>query len=156
MDESGIPLSCVLTDAKTHDVTQVENVLEQKVLKPLENTEQNLICDKGYISYKAEKIMKNAGYTPYIPKRDPTGCKVKNNTTNEEVVKIMETLKEQARNHVPKEIRNRRFVVERTHSWMNGCRKLRHRSDKIAANYQAFCDLSLALIVFKRVLKIFI
>ena len=45
--------------------------------------------------------------------------------------------------------RARRWVVERTHSWMNRFRRLLVRWDKKPANYLAFLQFACALIAFR-------
>jgi transposase len=46
--------------------------------------------------------------------------------------------------------RARRWVVERTHSWMNRFRRLLIRWDKKAQNYLAFLHLACAYITYKQ------
>ena len=43
----------------------------------------------------------------------------------------------------------RRWVMERTHSWMNRFRRILIRWDKSADNYIAFLDFACALIAFR-------
>ena len=43
----------------------------------------------------------------------------------------------------------RRWVVERTHSWMNRFRRIFIRWDKTAAHYLAFLHFACALIAFR-------
>lgn len=45
--------------------------------------------------------------------------------------------------------RARRWVVERTHSWMNRFRRILIRWDKTADNYLAFLHFACALIAFR-------
>jgi putative transposase len=46
--------------------------------------------------------------------------------------------------------RARRWVVERTHSWMNRSRRLLVRWEKKAGNYLAFVQLACAQLVFSK------
>ena len=46
-------------------------------------------------------------------------------------------------------VRARRWVVERTHSWMNRFRRILIRWDKKADNYLAFLHFACALIAFR-------
>ena len=48
VDERGVPLSIVVTVANRHDVTQVEDVLKNRVRKPRGRTKQHLCADAGY------------------------------------------------------------------------------------------------------------
>lgn len=45
--------------------------------------------------------------------------------------------------------RSRRWVVERSHSWMNRFRRLLIRWEKKAAHYEAFLHFACALIAFR-------
>ena len=51
--------------------------------------------------------------------------------------------------------RPRRWVVERTHSWLNRFRKLLVRFDKRVESYQALLELACALITFRQVIIIY-
>jgi len=51
--------------------------------------------------------------------------------------------------------RPRRWVVERTHSWLNRFRKLLVRFDKRAESYEALLELACALIAFRQVIIIY-
>lgn len=51
--------------------------------------------------------------------------------------------------------RARRWVVERTHSWLNRFRKLLVRFEKTAVGYEALLELACALIAFRRVITIY-
>ena len=51
--------------------------------------------------------------------------------------------------------RARRWVVERTHSWLNRFRKLLVRYEKTAVGYEALLELACALIAFRKVIIIY-
>jgi len=51
--------------------------------------------------------------------------------------------------------RPRRWVVERTHSWLNRYRKLLVRFEKTAASYEGLLELACALIAFRQVITIY-
>jgi transposase len=48
----------------------------------------------------------------------------------------------------------RRWVVERTHSWLNRFRKLLVRFEKLVVSYDALLELACALIAFRQVIVI--
>jgi transposase len=50
--------------------------------------------------------------------------------------------------------RPRRWVVERTHSWLNRSRRLLVRWEKKAENYLAFIHLACAQLVFGKLLRL--
>lgn len=93
---------------------------------------QHLCADKGYVGQPAQEIIKERNYVAHVPQR---GEKPK--------------AKKQRRRY-----RARRWVVERTHSWLNRFRKLLVRFEKTATSYEALLELACALIVFRRVIFI--
>ena len=51
--------------------------------------------------------------------------------------------------------RARRWVVERTHSWLNRFRKLLVRYEKTAESYEGLLELACALIAFRQSIVIY-
>ena len=51
--------------------------------------------------------------------------------------------------------RPRRWVVERTHSWLNRFRKLLVRFEKRADSHEALLEIACALIAFRRCIIIY-
>jgi transposase len=96
-------------------VTQLAAVLDNRIILPPEQTEQNLCADKGYTGDPAKKIIEAHGYISHVKER---GEEIK----------------------AKKEIsgyRARRRVVELTHSWLNRFRKLLVRYEKLSGSYIA-------------------
>ncbi|KIF05842.1 transposase, partial [Streptomyces sp. RSD-27] len=48
----------------------------------------------------------------------------------------------------------RRWVIERTMSWLTGYRRLNHRYERHPRNYLAFLGLAAALCCYKRLLRL--
>jgi len=80
--------------------------------------------DKGYAGKPAEQQMRARGYIPHVPQK---GVLPKRQTKG----------------------RARRWVVERTHSWMNNFRKLRVRYEKTVGNFEALLHLAIAIICWR-------
>jgi putative transposase len=99
--------------------------IEQPV--PTEEDPQNLCLDAGYDYADVRDTIAAWGYTAHIRPR------------NEEA---------HLKAHVPG-FRARRWVVERTHSWMNRFRRLLIRWEKKTANYLAFIHMACAFIAFR-------
>lgn len=99
---------------------------------PPKEQRQHLCGDKGYTGQPADQAVRGRGYVPHIPQRgeDPT-----------------------ARRRLPHG-RARRWVVERTHSWLNRFRKLLVRFEKTAASYEGLLQLACALIAYRQVIPI--
>ena len=53
-----------------------------------------------------------------------------------------------------KRLGRRRWVIERTMSWLTGYRRLNHRYERNSRNYLAFLGLAAALCCYKRLLKL--
>ena len=124
-----------MSGAQRHDVVLLVPTLDQVVVPrpPSEETRQHLCGDKGYTGQPADHAVRARGYVPHIPQRgtEPT-----------------------ARRRHPHG-RARRWVVERTHSWLNRFRKLLVRFEKTAASYEGLLELACALIAYRQVIPIY-
>ena len=128
VDGRGAPLSLIVAGANRHDVKLLGATLDAIVVerpKPTKQKPQHLCVDKGYQGRVADQQMRARGYIPHIPTQTPAkgGHKTKG--------------------------RARRWVVERTHSWMNNYRKLRVRYEKKVANFEALLHLATAMICWR-------
>ena len=130
-DGAGVPLGVAVAGANEHDKWLVgETLRSQPVLGPEPTAErpQHFCADKGYDYADVREVVELWGYTAHIKAR------------GEEV---------KAKQEVPG-YRARRWVVERTHSWMNRFRAILVRWEKKAANFLALLHLSCAYITFKQ------
>ena len=93
-----------------------------KVAKP-----QGLCLDKGYDFDEVRAIVREFGFTAHI------------RTRGEEA----RAIKQQA------SFRARRWVVERTHSWMNRFRRILIRWEKIPQTFIAMLHLACAIITWR-------
>jgi putative transposase len=128
VDARGAPLSLIVAGANRHDVKLLAQTLDAIVVqrpKPTARRPQHLCVDKGYAGQPAEQQMRARGYIPHVPKKGAP----------------------QARHRTKG--RARRWVVERTHSWMNNFRKLRVRYEKKVANFEALLHLATAIICWR-------
>jgi putative transposase len=128
VDGRGAPLSLIVAGANRHDVKLLAQTLDAIVIprpKPTKRRPQHLCVDKGYAGKPAEQQMRARGYIPHVPKKG--------------VPKTRRKTKPPAR----------RWVVERTHSWMNNYRKLRVRYEKKVANFEALLHLATAMICWR-------
>ena len=136
VDANGIPLSIVVSGANTHDVKLLEPTLDQIVIerpKPEETSPQNLCADKGYAGKGAKAAIEARNYIPHVVPRDQEAKAKKRNS----------------------EYKARRWVVERTHSWLNRFRKLLVRFEKLADSHQGLLELACALIAFRQTISIY-
>ena len=126
----GVPIGLAVAGANRHDMKLVDETLTSIVVeqpKPTPDAKQNLCLDAGYDYADVRKSVLEFGFTAHIRSR------------SEEAKEIMEEVGKRAR----------RWVVERTHSWMNRFRRILIRWDKKAANYLAFLHFACGLIAFR-------
>lgn len=129
-DGQGVPLGIEVSGANTHDKRLVQATLESIPIErpePHNNAPQHLCLDKAYDYPDVRDLVSAYGYTAHIP--------VRGQDTS-------------MRKKLPG-YRARRWVVERTHSWMNRFRRLLIRWEKKANNYKAFLHFACAWITFR-------
>lgn len=129
-DGSGIPIGIVIAPANSVDFKLTKSTLESIALQrpnPTQENPQHLCLDKGYDYPEVDQLVLAWGYTPHIRRRGEDSSK------NEPVPKH----------------RARRWVVERTHAWMNAFRRLLIRWEKKAQNYLALVHFACAWITFR-------
>jgi putative transposase len=117
--------------ANRNDMKMVRETLESIPVERPEATPdkpQGLCLDKGYDYDEVREIVEEFGFTAHIKAR------------GEEA----QELKRKAR------AKARRWVVERTHSWMNRFRGILIRWSKKAKNYIALLHMSFAFIIYRR------
>jgi putative transposase len=108
----------------------IEATLEAIMIKrpePTATQPQHLCLDKGYDDEAVRETLEAWGYTAHMRHR------------GEEV---------QATREIPG-YRARRWVVERTHAWMNRCRRLLIRWEKKVENDLALLHFACAWITFR-------
>lgn len=129
VEGDGGPLAVVVDGANRHDSKLLEPTLEATVSQPIETptTDPHLCLDKAYDSARCEREAREAGFEPHIRR------------IGEEVSK-----------HKDPKNKARRWVVERTHAWLNRWRGILVRYEKKAANYEAMLQLASALLWYRR------
>lgn len=126
----GVPVGLVVEGANRHDMKLVQATLDSIIVtrpEPTLDQPHGLCLDKGYDYDEVRALVTAFGFTAHIRPRD-------------------EEARDLARdaNH-----RARRWVVERTHSWMNRFRRILVRWEKKSENYLAFLHFACALIAFR-------
>ena len=104
----------------------IESIVVERP-EPSEEQPQGMCLDKGYDYDEVRQILAEFGFTAHIRSRG-------------------EEAKELAREAGK---RARRWVVERSHSWMNRFRRLLVRWEKKPEHYLAFLHFACALIAFR-------
>lgn len=119
-----------------HDVKLLEPTLDSIVVERPEGNgkrREHLCADKGYTGEPAKKAVEERRYIPHIKQR------------GEEKTRTRKGTKHPAR----------RWVVERTLSWLNQFRKLTVRYEKTKRSYVGLLELACALITFRQVICIY-
>lgn len=131
-DGRGVPLAVAVEGANRHDMKLVGPTLYQIAIArpaPTEEQPQNLSMDKGYDYEPVRELLEQWGYTAHIRSRGE---------------------EKQQKQTVPG-YRARRWVVERSHSWLNRFRALLIRWEKQVDNYLALLHLACAFITLRAV-----
>jgi putative transposase len=131
VEADGIPVGLAVEGANRNDMKMVRETLESIPVErpePTPEQPQGLCLDKGYDYDEVRQIVEEFGFTAHIKAR------------GEEA----QELKRKAR------AKARRWVVERTHSWMNRFRGILIRWSKKAKNYIALLHMSFAFIIYRR------
>lgn len=126
----GVPIGLAIDGANRHDMKLVRSTLESLVGQrptPDDDHPQGLCLDKGYDYDEVRDIVLEFGFTAHIRGR------------GEEAQMLVREAGKRAR----------RWVVERSHSWMNRFRRLLVRWEKKADNYLAFLHFACGLIAFR-------
>jgi putative transposase len=144
-DGAGIPLAVALEGANRHDSKLLVATLEGLVVarpaapggegeEPDSHHHQHLCLDAAYDSKEVREELKERGYEPHISPAD----------------KKKRSERKEAPQHPGG--RARRWVVERTHSWLNRSRRLMVRWEKKTENYLGFIHLACAQLIFSKIL----
>jgi putative transposase len=127
----GVPIGLAVAGANRHDCKMARETLESiPVARPAPTPArpQGICLDKGYDYDEVRDLLAEFGFTAHIRAR------------GEEA----RALKQEAG------YKARRWVVERTHSWMNRFRRVLIRWDKKVRHYVAFLHLACAYITYRQ------
>ncbi len=141
-DGRGIPLAVAVEGANRHDskllVATLDGLVVARPAPPEEELDlwqqQHLCLDAAYDSKEVREELEERSYEPHISPAD----------------KKKRSERKEARQHLGG--RARRWVVERTHSWLNRSRRLLVRWEKKTENYLGFIHLACAQLIFSKIL----
>jgi transposase len=126
----GVPIGLAVEVANRHDIKMVRDTIESMVVErpnPTAKKKQHMCLDRGYDYDEVRDILKEFGFTAHIRSRGEEAQELKREAGK----------------------RARRWVVERTHSWLNRFRRILIRWDKKPETYLAFLHFACALIAFR-------
>ena len=130
-DGGGIPIGLAVEGANRNDFKMARETIESIPVErpePTPNMPQGMCLDKGYDYDEGRDLLTEFGFTAHI------------RTRGEEAKALIQEAGYKAR----------RWVVERTHSWMNRFRRVLIRWDKNVRNYLAFLHLACAYITYRQ------
>jgi len=125
-----VPVGIAVDGANRNDMKLVRETFESIPVErpePMPEQPQGMCMDKGYDYDEVREIVDEFGFTAHIRSRG-------------------EEMKELKRNARTKA---RRWVVERTHSWMNRFRGILIRWNKKPENYIAMLHFAFAVITYR-------
>src|SRR5215207_5967290 len=131
VDERGAPVSVVLTGANRHEKVSAIDLIVSVSLKRPSQKEQHLCADKAYDATDVREFAISGGYTTHI-KVNPRKQGAKPLPNHDSSRKVYP---------------GRRWMVERTISWLTKRRSLRTRWSKKAGNWLALIHLACAHIL---------
>lgn len=129
-DAAGVPVGAVIDGANRNDFKLARATVESIPVerpKPGPGEPQGMCLDKGYDYDEVRDLLNEFGFTAHIRPR------------GEEAQDIQRRAGHKAR----------RWVVERTHSWLNRFRAILIRWNKKPANYLALLHLAFAVIAYR-------
>ena len=125
-----MPIGLAVDGANRNDMKLVRTTIEGLIVErpePTEEQPQGMCMDKGYDFQEVRDTLAEFGFTAHIRSRGEEAYAIKREAG----------------------FRARRWVVERTHSWMNRFRRILIRWEKKPENYLAFLHFTCALIAFR-------
>jgi putative transposase len=129
-EATGIPIALAIDGANRHDMKLVRSTLDSFMVKRPRATAarpQGLCLDKGYDYDEVRDIVRAFGFTAHI------------RTRGEEAKAIRHEAGFKAR----------RWVVERTHSWMNRFRRILIRWEKLPETFIAMLHFACGIITWR-------
>ena len=125
-----MPIGLAIDGANRHDSKLVKATLESIPLKrpkPTKKKPQGICLDKGYDYDTVRDLVEEFGYTAHILARGEEAHAIKHEAG----------------------FKARRWVVERSHSWMNRFRRILTRWEKKPMNYLALLHFVCAIITYR-------
>ena len=129
-EANDLPIGLAVAGANRNDMKLVRMTIDSIPVdrsKPTRAQPQGMCMDKGYDYEDVRETLREFGFTAHIRARGEEAQAIKREAG----------------------FKARRWVVERSHSWMNRFRRVLIRWDKSATHYLAFLHFACALIAFR-------
>ncbi|MFF8382020.1 IS5 family transposase [Streptomyces sp. NPDC015661] len=130
-DRTGLPISLAISGANLHDSRALEPLVRgippiRSRRGPRRRRPAKLHGDKGYDYDDLRRWLRERGIVPRIARRGIESSQ---------------------------RLGSHRWVVERTMSWLAGCRRLHRRYERKAEHFLAFAGISAALVCLRRLVR---
>ncbi|MFF8868428.1 IS5 family transposase [Streptomyces sp. NPDC015139] len=131
VDRSGLPVAVAISAANTHDSLALQPLIAsippvRSRRGPRRRRPAKLHADKGYDYSHLRRWLRERGITPRIARRGTD---------------------------TSQRLGRHRWVVERTMSWLAGCRRLHRRYERKPEHFLAFTAIATSLINYRRLTK---
>jgi len=129
-EAAGVPVALAVDGANRHDMRLARETIEGVVVdrpEPTKRRPQGMCLDKGYDYLEVWEMLEEFNFTAHVAVNDPDAVPVERKAGR----------------------KARRWVVERTHSWMNRFRGVLIRWNKKPENYLAMLHLVCATIAYR-------
>ena len=129
-EAAGVPVGLAVDGANRNDFKMVKETVQSVPVRrprPTRKDRQNMCMDKGYDYEEVRELLRVFRFTEHIRSR------------GEEAKAIKKSARFKAR----------RWVVERTHSWLNRYRRILVRWEKKPENYVAMLHFVCGIITWK-------
>jgi putative transposase len=128
VEEAGIPIGATIASGNRHDTQLFIGLIDNLQQQIPQSKNHYLRTDKGFVSKKnkAEAVKRN--FTPVMPLKKP---------------------KNKPRIESEKDLK--RWVVERTFSWINRFRRIFTRYEKLSINFLALVQFAFQVIIIKKI-----
>lgn len=133
-DSRGTPIGVIVTPANWHDSTILVQTIRSIPIhrpRPTRKRPQHICLDKAYDAEWIQVVLSVSGFIPHIARREFATRKL-------------------ARRHSKRKT-PKRWVVERSHSWLNQYRGILIRWERKSEDYLALVHLAAGLICLRRI-----
>jgi putative transposase len=130
VEANGVPVGLAVDGANRHDMKLGRETIESLAAErpePTAEAPQGLCLDKGYDFNEVRELAKEFSFTTHIRSRGEEAKELKRKAGS----------------------KARRWVVERTHSWLNRFRRILIRWEKLGERYIAMLHLALGVITWR-------
>ena len=130
-DATGVPIAIWHAPANVHDSQLLADLLKNLMVTLDPDEVHHLLLDAAFLGSTCDEVARDAGFVPHVRPRG-------------------EEKSEKQRNPLYKA---RRWVVERTHSWMNNFRKLKVRYEKTTVSHDGLSAFAAGMITLRTMFR---